>query len=153
MIDDQGVNIGVITKQEALNLAGEKGMDLIEISPTANPPIAKIINFDKFRYQQEKEEKRQQAQQRSSVGEVKQIRISVRAAENDLRIKAKHLDEFIEKGNNVEIMLALRGREKYNEEWIRQRLDLFLGMITVEYKIISPQKKGGRGITMQIGKK
>ncbi len=152
VVDEQGENIGVLSKDEALQRAVALGLDLIQINALTDPPVVKIISFDKFRYQQEKEEKRQLAQHRS-VAEMKQVRISVRAAENDLRIKAGKVDEFLSKGHKVEIMLALRGREKYNKEWSDQRLQQFLGMIATEFKITSPQKQGGRGITIQLAKK
>lgn len=121
---------------------------MIEITATANPPIAKLISYDKFRYQQEKEEKKLHTHHKQ--GELKQIRITARAAQNDLLIKAKQLNEFLSKGNKVEIMLALRGREKANEAWAMERLQIFLGMIDPEYKVTVPPKKGGRGIAMQI---
>jgi len=139
----------VLSKEDALKLAIEKGLDLIEISPEADPPVAKILSFDKFRYQQKKEAKKTQ----QKTAELKHIRISARSAENDLRIKAKQLDMFLEKGHNVEIMMVLRGREKGNKEWAKERLANFLSMIATEYKIVAPEKFAGRGMNMQISKK
>lgn len=112
--------------------------------------MAKVISFDKFRYQQEKEAKKQMAHK--SGGELKQIRVSGRAAENDLKIKAKKIDEFLMEGNKVEINLVMRGREKANPQWAREKLNNFLTYIATPYKITSPQKAGGRGIFMQIAK-
>lgn len=86
-------------------------------------------------------------------GELKQVRLSIRAADNDLKLKAGKVDEFLEEGHKVEIMLVLRGREKYNPAWSQQRLENFLHMIATEYKITAPQKQGGRGIIIQITKK
>jgi len=126
-------------------------LDLIEISPTATPSVAKLISYDKFRYQQEKEAKKQK--QSSTGNEMKQIRITARAAGNDLKIKAKQLEEFLAKGNKVEIMLALRGREKYNRDWANTKLKEFLEMIVASYQITAEPKFGGRGIFMQIIKK
>ena len=127
------------------------GLDLIEIAPTAKPPVAKIISIDKFRYQKEKELKKQRAGQK--VSELKQIRISARAAQNDLEIKAKKVDEFLEAGNKVGINLFLKGREKYNRNWANQKLDEFLKRISVEYKVIADVKFGGKGLMIQIVKK
>jgi len=132
-------------------LAKDKGLDLIEIAATAKPPVAKIISFDKFRYQKEKELRKQRATQK--ISELKQIRISARAAKNDLEIKAKKIGEFLDKGHKVEITLWLRGREKYNRDWARYKLEEFLKIITAEYKITFPPKFGGRGLMMQITKK
>lgn len=151
VVDEHGQTIGVFTRDEALALAQEKGLDLVEITASANPPIVKLINYDKFRYQQEKEEKKQRANQKQ--GELKHIRITGRAADNDLRIRAKKTDEFLEKGHKVEIMLALRGREKANAEWAFERINHFLTFINSEYKITIPPKKGRAGIVMQITKK
>jgi translation initiation factor IF-3 len=149
-VDDQGKNIGVLSREEALALAKEQGVDLIEVTATATPPIAKLISYDKFRYQQEKEAKKQYASQKQGQGELKQIRITFRAAENDLRIQAKKLDAFLDKGYKVEIMLALRGREKANEAWALDRLKLFMSMITPDHKVTVPPKKGGRGFVSQV---
>ncbi len=132
-------------------MATEKGIDLIEIAPTAKPPVAKIISYDKFRYQKEKELKKQKAAQKTS--ELKQIRISAKAAKNDLEIKAKKAVEFINEGHKVGIILILKGREKYMKDWARQKLNEFLSIINSEYKITMEPKFGGRGLMTQIIKK
>lgn len=137
--------------ETALKLATEKGIDLIEIAPTAKPPVAKIISYDKFRYQKEKELKKQKAAQKTS--ELKQIRISAKAAKNDLEIKAKKAAEFINEGHKVGIILILKGREKYMKDWARQKLNEFLSIINAEYKITMEPKFGGKGLMMQITKK
>ncbi|MBI5079312.1 translation initiation factor IF-3 [Candidatus Wolfebacteria bacterium] len=148
VLDEKGQNIGVMPLEAALKLAAEKGDDLIEVVPTAKPPVAKIISFDKFRYQKEKEFKKQKAGQK--VSELKRIQISVKAAKNDLEIKIKKLKEFLEDGDKVEILLVLRGREKYNRDWARLKLEEFLKMIDVEYKITMAPKFGGKGMIAQI---
>lgn len=135
----------------ALKLAEEKGLDLIEIGPEAKPPVAKIINFDKFRYQKEKELKKQKLAQK--VSELKGIRISARAAKNDLETRIKKIEEFVEDGHKIEIVLILRGREKWNKDWARMKLEEFLKMIPFEYKIIMEPRFGGKGLIMQIAKK
>jgi len=144
-----GESLGVMTTKQAIALAEEKGLDLIETVPDANPPVAKILSFDKFRYQQEKEAKKKQ----QKTAELKHVRLSARSAENDLSIKAKKIGEFVEKGHGVEILLRLRGREKYNKEWAMKRMEHFITMIPGEYKILSPAKFAGQGILMQITKK
>jgi len=151
VVDETGKNLGVMTREAALKLAQERGLDLIEIAPTAQPPVAKIINFDKFRYQKEKEIKKQKSAQK--ISELKQVRISSRAAKNDLEIKAKKVIEFLNEGNKVEIVLQLKGREKYNKDWARYKLEEFLKMISVEYKITMEPKFGGQGLLMQIIKR
>lgn len=151
VVDEHGQNLGVMSKEDALSKARSQGLDLIETVATVDPPIAKIISFDKFRYQEVKEEKKRREQTKTSGG-LKQIQISGRSADNDLKIKAKQADKFLEEGDTVEIMLKLRGREKYNQDWSRQRLQLFLTFITVPHKITMPMRPGGRGLVMQIMK-
>ena len=143
--------MGIMPREAALKLAEERGLDLIEIAPTAKPPVVKIISFDKFRYQKEKESRKQRASQK--VSELKQIRISPREALNDLQIQRKKVDKFLEQGHKVEIMLWLRGREKYNRDWAYQKLNEFSKIITTEYMVINGPKFGGRGLIVQIVKK
>lgn len=137
--------------EAALKLAMEKGLDLIEIAPMVKPPVAKIISFDKFRYQKEKELKKQKSLQK--ISELKRVQITAKAAKNDLETKVRKADEFLNDGDKVEIMLVLKGREKYNRNWANQKIDEFMKMITVEYKITMPPKFIGKGIVMQIVKK
>jgi len=151
IIDEAGANIGVLPLTEALQLAKEKGLDLIEIVPNAKPPVAKIMSFDKFRYQEEKKLKKQKAQQKTQ--ELKQVRISARAAEHDLQIKAEKVNEFLQEGHIVEIQLFLRGREKANKDWAKQKLYDFLKIINPEHKVLLEPKYGGRGFNAQVAKK
>lgn len=151
VVDEQGENLGVITKEEALKIAAEKGLDLIEIAPMANPPVARIMSFDKFRYERDKEEKRQRQAQKPK--ELKEVRITPRAAQNDLRIRAKKADEFLKEGHKVTINLFLRGREKANKEWALQKMEEFFTMVSVPYQITMMPKPGGRGFIAQITKK
>lgn len=149
VIDEADQNVGVLALAEALALAKSKGLDLVEISPVANPPVAKIIAYDKFRYQQEKKEKKQRAAQRVGSGS-KQIQISVREQKNDLLIKEGKIAEFLAAGHPVEILLQLRGREKGNMQFARQKLNEFLTLITTPYKVNSPIGPGGRGGLMIV---
>ncbi|MBI4119306.1 MAG: translation initiation factor IF-3 [Parcubacteria group bacterium] len=151
VIDEAGKNIGILTREEALRMAQEKGLDLIEIAPTAKPPVARIISFDKFRYQKEKELKKQRVSQKAQA--LKHIRISGRAAMNDLQMKAEKINEFLNESHPVEIQMVLKGREKANRAWARQKLEQFLKLIDPEYKIMSPIKSGGRGFTVTVVKK
>ena len=152
VIDEKGNNLGVLKREEAILLAKpEDGIDLIEISANAVPPVARIMSYDKYRYEEEKKEKKERLAQKSAA--MKQVQISARAAQNDLLIKAKQAEKFLNEGRNVEIAVRLRGREKYNKPWALQKLDEFLKMIPVEFKRITEPHFGGRGINMQIAKK
>ena len=151
VIDDSGQNLGNLTKEEALKLAQEKGLDLIEVSPFAKPPVARILDFDKYRYQQEKKIKKQQAQQKDR--DIKQIQISVRSAKNDLLTKAKRANNFLAKGHPVRIVMVLKGREKAHKPFAKEKLMNFLVEMITEHKITMEPKFAGRGIMVQIQKK
>lgn len=140
-----------MSRQEAFRLATEKGLDLIEIAPTAKPPVARIISFDKFRYQKEKEEKKQRVAQK--VKEMKQIRITARAAANDLQIRVTQAEKFLADGHKIEINLFLRGREKANKDWALKKMKEFLALIQTPHTVTLPPKQGGRGFVAQITKK
>lgn len=150
-MDETGVNLGVMPLSEAIEKAKEQGLDLVEITQNAKPPIVKIIAFDKFRYQKEKEFKKQKLSQKG--GELKQIRISARAAKNDLEIQAKKAESFIAKGNKVEVMLWLRGREKYNKEWAKAKMGEFIQMLSPEHKISGEAQFKGNKLVIQVSKK
>ncbi len=152
VIGEHGENLGVMPREKALALAKpETGLDLIEIAGSAKPPVVRLMSFDKYRYQQEKLEKKERQAQKGTG--LKQIQISARAAQNDLQIKLKQLEKFLEEGHQIEVQMRLRGREKYNKDWAKLRMDEFLKMITAPHKIISAPKFGGRGMIAQIAKK
>jgi len=137
--------------KEALAAAIAKGLDLILIVPNASPPVAKITRFDKFRYEKEKEWKKQRQAQKAL--EMKQIQISVREAKNDLSTKIRKLEKFLGAGHKVEIVMTLRGREKGMKDFAKIKLEEFLKMITVDHNIAQEIKPGGRGLAVQVIKK
>ena len=151
IVDETGQNLGLMTRDQALAAAKERGVDLVEISSVAKPPVAKLISFDKFRYQKEKEEKKQKAAQKSN--ELKQIRITPRAADNDLQVKLRKTEEFLKEGHKVEIGIFLRGREKGNKEWALNKLKNFLSLIQTPHHVTMTPRPGGRGFVTQVSKK
>ena len=151
VIDDTGANLGVLQTAEALRIAREKGLDLVEISPMTNPPVAKIISFDKYRYQEEKKWKKARAMQKTQ--EMKQVQISVREAAHDLEMKASRVNRFMDEGNKVEILLNLRGREKAHQDLAKQKLRDFMKIVNPEHKVLADVKWTGRGFNVQIVKK
>lgn len=148
VLSETGENLGVISKAEALKLAIEKGLDLIEISPNAKPPVARLMRFDKFRYELDKKKKKERVSQKGQ--DLKQVQISVREALHDLEIKAKKIDEFLGEGHPVVIAMTLRGREKANKDWALQKLDEFLKLITIEYQRNGTPRWGGRGFNITL---
>lgn len=148
-MDEIGGHLGIMSRDAAWDLAREKGLDLIEIGPAAKPPVAQIIGFDKFRYQKEKEFKKQKFGQKKTGG-MKQIRVSSRAAPNDLAIKTELVEKFLQEGYKVEINLFLRGREKYNRDWALAKLKDFLTTVKIPHKITLEPRFTGRGFVAQI---
>ena len=111
---DEGTNYGIISTAEALKVADELGLDLVLIAPDGKPPVAKIMDYGKFRYQQEK--KKKEAKKNQKVIVIKEIKLSVKIAENDVNYKVKHAREFIEEGNHVKFRVFLKGREMANPQ-------------------------------------
>ena len=109
---DDGSSHGILSSREALALADEAGLDLVCIAPNATPPVVKIMNYGKFKYQQEKKIKEAKKNQKIIV--TKEIKLSVKIAQNDIDYKVKHAREFLEKGNHVKFRVFLRGREMAN---------------------------------------
>ncbi len=109
---DDGTSYGIISSQEALRLADEQGLDLVCIAATANPPVVKIMNYSKFKYQMEK--KKKEAKKNQKIIVTKEIKLSVKIAANDISYKVKHAREFLEEGNHVKFRVFLKGREMSN---------------------------------------
>lgn len=108
-IGDDGEQYGVISSDEALSIADSRGLDLVLIAPDAKPPVCKIMDYGKFRYQQEKKQK--EAKKKQKQIEIKEIKLSVKIASNDINYKVKHAKEFLEENKHVRFRVFLRGRE------------------------------------------
>ncbi len=147
VLDEDGANLGILKFEDALARADAKNLDLIEISPLAKPPVARIMNFDKYRYEESKRQKKERIAKKNI--EIKQIQISGRIAANDLQVKAKRLNGFMADGHPINIVLTLRGREKGNQPFAHEKLQAFLKTIS-PHRVISPPKFMGRGIQVQI---
>ncbi len=151
VISDKGENFGIINLAEALRIAKEKELDLIEISPTAKPPVAKIMDFGKFQYREQK--KTREAKKKAHETETKSIQIGIGTSQHDLELKAKKTSKFLQEGHRVKIALILKGRAKYMRKgFADERLERILRLITENYKIADGPKKGPRGIQVIIEK-
>lgn len=148
VIDEAGGNIGVLSLQDAKREAESRGLDLILIVATANPPVARIISYDKFRYIKEKELKKQRAMNKAP--EQKQIQISAREAENDLKTKIGKMEKFIGNGHRIEIVMRLRGREKGMKDYCKGKLEEFMKMIPFPYKVVQSIGFDGKSFTTKI---
>ncbi len=149
LVDEEGNNLGLFEITKALELSKEKELDLIEISPMAKPPVAKIMDYGKYIYIEKK--KLKEVGKSAPASELKVVRIGLGTSENDLMIKAKQASEFLEEGNKVKIDMFLRGREKYLDfNFLKERLMRILKLVVANHKISENVKKGPRGIYILI---
>ena len=143
--------MGVMSLREALEKAHELSFDLIEISPNANPPVAKIMDYGKFQYDERKKEKTAKA--KSKTVETKNVQVKVGTGDHDLELKAKKASEWLQEGNRVKIDLFLVGRTKFMDiKFLKERLERILKLITTNYKIAEEPKKSPIGLTTVIEK-
>ena len=149
VIGVDGENLGVIPLQEALDAAETAGVDLIEISPDAKPPVAKIMDFGKYQYELKKKAKEVKA--KSHVTETKGIQVKIGTGEHDLTLKAKRAAAWLEEGHRVKVDLFLWGRYKYMEEgFLKERLERFLKLIPADYKVADEMKKSPKGYAVTL---
>jgi translation initiation factor IF-3 len=114
VVDQTGKQLGILSRNEALEMAEKAGLDLVEISPTAQPPVAKIIDWGKFQYQKTKEQ--QKARAKNKAQELKQMRLGLKIADNDFDIKLRKVADFLEHGHNVRIVIVFKGREMAHKD-------------------------------------
>ncbi|HLD01702.1 MAG TPA: translation initiation factor IF-3 [Patescibacteria group bacterium] len=115
VIDSEGKQIGVISKFDAISKARNLGLDLVEIAPMAKPPVAKIVDFNKFLYQEEK--KKREEKRKAKVSETKEVRLGPFMSDNDLQVMIRRAREFLEEGNKVRLVLKFRGRQITHPEF------------------------------------
>jgi translation initiation factor IF-3 len=143
LIDEDDQNIGVISFKEALSQAEEIGLDLVEVNPKAVPPVCKIMNFGKYKYDQEKVAHKQKMASKKT--EVKGIRLSFKIKGADLETRVNQATKFLEAGHQVKVEMILKGREKAHSPQAREVMQNFVSMVEGDVKIIQPvQKQGGR---------
>lgn len=144
-----GENLGALTREEALAAAEAANLDLIEISPNAKPPVAKIMDFGQFRY--ETKRKASQMKAKSKVTETKSVQVKIGTGEHDQILKAKRAAEWLSEGHRVKVDLFLWGRYKYMEpDFLKERLQRFLKIIPIEYKVADDIKKSPKGFTVTL---
>lgn len=153
LIDENGANLGEMSKEEALRQAAEADLDLVEVSPKANPPICRLMNYGSYKYQQEKKEKKQKAQNKG--GEVKTIKISLRISQHDKKIRAKRALKFLGENDKVRIEMQLRGRENQHADLAKENIKNMIGEINSqiaekEIKIEQDVKKQGNKLSAII---
>ena len=148
MIGSKGENLGVLTLEEALKKTDELGLDLIEISPNAVPPVAKIADFGRYQYEENKKSKNAK---KSHSTEVKTVQVKLATGDHDLALKAKKTSEWLSLGHRVRVDLFLPGRAKYlDEKFLKERIERMLKFVSIDYKIADPAKKSPKGLTVII---
>lgn len=146
-----GTNIGVLSRADALKEAADRDLDLVEISPNAAPPIAKIIEYGKYLYEQKK--KQREVKAKSHATETKSLQMRIGTSDDSLGIKARQASEWLSEGHRVKFELYLKGRAKYlDKDFLKTRMDRFLKLVTVDYKIASGPSSGPKGMSLVIEK-
>ncbi|WDL72051.1 translation initiation factor IF-3 [Helicobacter winghamensis] len=147
-IGDDGEQYGVISSDEALSIADSRGLDLVLIAPDAKPPVCKIMDYGKFRYQQEKKQK--EAKKKQKQIEIKEIKLSVKIASNDINYKVKHAKEFLEENKHVRFRVFLRGREVSEPQGGFEILNKVAAMLEDVANIERDFKVEGRYVNMLV---
>ncbi len=146
LIDENGEQLGVVSVKEAMNLAQEKNLDLVKIAPQSKPPVCKIMNYGKYRFDQMKKEK--EAKKKQKTMEVKEVRLSPNIDDHDLETKQKNAAKFLEKGDKVKVSVRFRGREMTHTEIGREVLNQFAEGISDVGAIDKAPKMEGRSMVM-----
>ena len=146
LIDEEGNQLGVVPVREALAMARERNLDLVKIAPQAKPPVCKILNYGKYRFEQIKREK--EAKKKQKVIDIKEVRLSPNIEEHDLQTKLKNAVKFLKNGDKVKVSVRFRGRELSRTEIGREVLDDFTKGIAEVGDVEKPPKMEGRSMVM-----
>jgi translation initiation factor IF-3 len=149
LIGADGDNVGVVHPAKGMQLAEEAGLDLVEISPNATPPVCKIMDFGKFKYEQQKRES--EARKKQKIIEVKEVKFRPNTDTHDYEVKMRNVVKFLEKGDKVKVTLRFRGREMAHTNLGRELLERVAGDITEIGKVENMPKLEGRQMVMMIG--
>lgn len=147
VISSQGQSLGVMRKWDALDLAREESLDLVEIGPTATPPVCKIVDFGKYKYEQEKSKQKS----KSRAGELKEIRLGVNTDEHDFNTRVEQAKKFIEKGNKIRLTVKMQGRQNIYSAHALEQIEKFKNTLELEFEI-TPQRFGPRYSAILIKK-
>ncbi|MGB4768610.1 MAG: translation initiation factor IF-3 [Candidatus Saccharimonas sp.] len=151
VIGPTGDQLGILSRTEALKIAEEAGVDLVEISPNADPPVAKIVDWGKFQYQKMKEQQKNRRSNKS--GELKQMRFGLKIGSNDLEIKLRKIRGFLSEGNKVKILIFFRGREMAHKELGYELIDRVIASLEDEAILEQKPVMAGRNLSIVIRSK
>ena len=148
VVSADGEQLGVMSSRDAMKLAREAELDLVKIAPKAQPPVCKIIDYGKYKYEQSRREK--EAKKKQKTVEVKEVRMSPNSDANDLNTKVNNAKKFILKGNKVKVTLRFRGREMAHVQQSKHILDDFADMLKDVAQVEKPAKLEGRNMSMVL---
>lgn len=149
VIDSKGKQIGILTKQEALERSKEAGLDLVEIAPNADPPVARIVDYKKFKYE---ESKRERGSKKGGEGGLKELWLSPRIDEHDLKVRLNRTEEFLKKGYKVKLTVKFKGREMAHQELGHRVLQEALALLGDKAGVDREPKMEGRKLSIIVGK-
>ena len=151
LISENGEQLGIMSAREALKIAQEAELDLVKIAPMAKPPVCKIIDYGKYKYEQTRKEK--EARKKQKTVEIKEVRLSPNIDTNDLNTKINNAKKFISKGNKVKVTLRFRGREMAHVQQSKHILDDFAETLADVAVVEKPAKMEGRAMSMVLTEK
>ncbi|OGF65211.1 MAG: translation initiation factor IF-3 [Candidatus Fischerbacteria bacterium RBG_13_37_8] len=151
LIDDEGKQIGIINKFQALQMAREKELDLVEVAPQLNPPVCKIMDYGKWLYQQNK--KMQQAKKKHKTIQIKEIKFRPRISEHDYQFKKRHIEDFLKDGHKVKVMVLFKGRERAYSELGRKIVDRLIEELADNVTVETSPKFEGSSISAVLSPK
>ncbi len=151
LIDDQGNQVGIVPTVQALKMARDAGLDLVEVSPTAKPPVCKLLDFGKYKFEQEK--KVRDSKKKQKTLKLKEIRMQPKIEEHDMAFKSKHIREFLEEGFKVKVTVRFRGRELAHTERGRDVLNHVLSLLEDSFVVDRTPLMEGRMMSMFLSPK
>ena len=151
VVDDEGQQLGILPIQEALRLAYERNLDLVEVAPNAVPPVCRLLDFGKFQYERQKKER--EARKAQKVIEIKEIRLRPRTGDHDIEVKVRQTLSFLEDGSKVKVAVRFRGREITHPEIARDQLDTFASRVGDAAVIEVQPSMEGRNLFMLLSPK
>jgi len=151
VVGADGEQLGILSRTEALKVAEEAGVDLVEISPNANPPVAKVVDWGKYQYQQMKQQKKNRSSNKAN--ELKQMRFGLKIGANDLEIKLRKIREFLADGHKVKILIFYRGREMAHKELGYDLIDRIVAGLEEDAVVEQKPQMAGRNLSITVRSK
>lgn len=146
LIDEDGKQLGILSLDKSLNLAAERGLDLVEVASTASPPVCRIMDYGKYKYQLHK--RAQESKKNQKIIQIKEIKLRPKTEEHDFQFKKEHIRRFLKDGNKVKVTLIFRGREMAHYEIGEELLNRMAKEVEAEGVVEQPARKEGRNMTL-----